>query len=63
MTASTTDRPFMVLYADDRCLGHVIRRGRDGVEAFDQQDRSLGLFQDVTAAADAISAAAEGRGE
>jgi hypothetical protein len=32
------------VYDGQRCLGHVISRGRDGVEAFDRDDKSIGTF-------------------
>lgn len=38
-----------------RCLGHVLDRGRRGFEAFDVDDRSLGRFDDLQSAADAVS--------
>jgi hypothetical protein len=37
----------------------MLSRGKTGVEAFDQDDKSLGLFADQRAAADAICEAAE----
>jgi hypothetical protein len=41
---------------DGRChIGFLLLRGRAGVEAFDADDRSLGLFPDMKTAADAIS--------
>ena len=42
------------VYAGQRCLGFLLSR-RDGVEAFDIDDRSLGIFPDQKSAADAIS--------
>jgi len=38
------------------CIGFVITR-RHGFEAFDADERSLGVFHDMTAAADAVSEA------
>jgi hypothetical protein len=40
------------------CVGHIAR-GKHGVEAFDADDKSLGIFPDEKAAADAVSAAAQ----
>jgi hypothetical protein len=40
------------------CLGHIMSRGKAGVEAYDRDDRSLGIFPNQKAAADAISEAA-----
>lgn len=38
-----------------RCLGHLIDRGKLGVEAFDAEDRSVGLFASRDDAADVLS--------
>jgi hypothetical protein len=44
---------------DGRChIGFLLLRGKAGVEAFDADDRSLGLFPDTKTAAAAISARA-----
>jgi hypothetical protein len=40
--------------AGKQCLGHILRRGVTGFEAFDVDDRSLGVFATQRAAADAI---------
>jgi hypothetical protein len=32
------------VYDGQQCIGHLIRRGKAGVEAFDVEDRSLGIF-------------------
>jgi hypothetical protein len=42
------------------CIGHILARGRSGFEAFGADDKSLGIFPDEKAAADALSAAAKG---
>jgi hypothetical protein len=49
-----------VFSAGQRCLGHIYSRGRQGVEAFDADDRSLGLYPDQKSAADAVTRAAGG---
>jgi hypothetical protein len=41
-----------------RCIGFLPRRGREGVEAFDADERSLGCFPDPITAAAAVEAAA-----
>jgi hypothetical protein len=51
---------FLSIYAGQRCLGHLLPRGRQGVEAFDADDRSLGIFPDQKSAADAIGKTAGG---
>jgi hypothetical protein len=38
------------------CIGFLLPRGRLGVEAFDTNDRSLGIFPNMKVAAEAISA-------
>jgi hypothetical protein len=40
------------------CIGHLLLRGKVGVEAVDVNDRSLGLFPDTKTAAAAVSARA-----
>jgi hypothetical protein len=42
-------------------LGRIVGRGKLGFEAFDADDRSLGVYGSERSAADAISAAAGGR--
>jgi hypothetical protein len=32
------------VYDRQQCLGHVLARGKTGFEAFDRDDRPLGLF-------------------
>lgn len=44
------------------CIGHPFLRGRSGVEAFDQDTRSLGLYPDMKSAADAVSGASSDGG-
>jgi hypothetical protein len=50
------------VYDGQQCLGHILARGRSGLEAFDREERSLGLFKTAPAAANAVfnAAAAEG---
>ncbi len=47
----------MTVYADKTVLGFIIKR-RDEYEAFTREEKSLGMFPTVKAAADAISGAA-----
>ena len=49
------------VYDGQRCLGHIIVRGKRGFEAFDADDNSLGVFESDSAAADAVTHAARGR--
>lgn len=54
-----TDKPTLVsVYDGRRLLGFILNRGADGFEAFDAAERSLGVFNTIKAAADAISAEA-----
>jgi hypothetical protein len=46
------------VYSGTTCLGFLYSRGRLGVEAFDSDTRSLGIYPDQRAAADAVSKAA-----
>ena len=46
----------MVAVYDGRaCLGHVLERGKAGFEAFDADNRSLGIFPSQREAAAAIT--------
>jgi hypothetical protein len=55
--ASTTS--WMPVFEGQTCVGHVLSRGKTGYEAFDNDDRSRGLFPTKEAAIHAI--AGEGR--
>jgi hypothetical protein len=46
------------IYSGRECLGHVLARGRFGFEAFDLNDRSLGMFRTRAEAVDAVSSSA-----
>jgi hypothetical protein len=48
----------MHYYAGQTCLGHVMARGRFGFEAFDLNDRALGMFRTRAEAVDAVSSSA-----
>jgi hypothetical protein len=41
-----------------RCVGFVLNRYRDGFEAFDRHDKSIGVFTSASAAAAAVLAEA-----
>jgi hypothetical protein len=59
MTAIPKPAAAAMLTVNDgqRCIGHIIARGKTGFEAFDRHDRSLGNFPNVKAAAAAVSEA------
>jgi hypothetical protein len=54
----STQVDFLAVYSGQRCLGFLLPRGNVGIEAFDADDKSLGLFPNQKAAADALSGAA-----
>jgi len=37
------------------CLGFILSRGKQGHEAFDREQKSLGVFTTVAAAADVVA--------
>jgi hypothetical protein len=49
-----------VVHNGQQCIGFVIARACQGHEAFDRQERSLGLFKTAAQAANAVFDAAEG---
>jgi hypothetical protein len=53
----STQPGFLSVYAGQTCLGHLLPRGRLGIEAYDRDDVSLGLFPNQKAAADAVAKA------
>jgi hypothetical protein len=38
---------WLAIYDGQQCIGHLISRGKLGTEAFDAEDRSLGIFASV----------------
>jgi hypothetical protein len=54
MTATDRIRTLTCVFHERACVGFLLNRGRDGVEAFNTDDRSLGTFADEQAAAVAI---------
>ena len=49
------------IYDGRKCIGFILRRGKAGVEAFDLNESSLGVFSSEPEAADAVSHAARGQ--
>jgi hypothetical protein len=45
MTKALPITPLTSVLINNRCVGYLISRGRDGLEAFDADDRSLGKFE------------------
>jgi hypothetical protein len=61
-TAATTaarSSPLLSAYDGQRCIGFVCSRGKLGFEAFDREERSLGLYPAAPAAANGVCAAAK----
>jgi hypothetical protein len=58
MSKVTSETPMSFVNDGRRCIGFLLNRGRSGVEAFDIDTRSLGVFASAKVAADAVSAAA-----
>jgi hypothetical protein len=52
MSATTT--PLVPVMDGQTCIGHLLRRGPAGVEAFNKTDASLGLFPNDREAASAV---------
>jgi hypothetical protein len=50
--------PMVPVIAGTACVGFLLRRGREGVEAFDRDERSLGIFPDPIEAAAAVEKSA-----
>jgi hypothetical protein len=51
---SNTNPPLVTVYDGRKCIGHILRRGQCGFEAFDHTDFSLGTFPTEREAANAI---------
>jgi hypothetical protein len=59
MTANP-EPAMLAVFDGRRCLGHLLRRGPKGWEAFDARDTSLGLHSDQAEAAAAFRNASAG---
>jgi hypothetical protein len=46
------------VFAGQRCIGFLLRRGRQGIEALDSDGRSLGLYASPIEAAAAVEKSA-----
>jgi hypothetical protein len=54
MVVNSRPSPLSSVYDGRICRGFVIARGKLGIEAFDCDERSLGVYPTQRAAADAI---------
>ena len=52
----------LAVFDGRECIGHLLPRGKAGIEAYDRDDVSLGLFPNQKTAADAVSAKEAGHG-
>jgi hypothetical protein len=55
MIAKTPASNLVSVYDGTTCLGHVLYKPRVGYEAYDCNDRPIGIYPTQKAAADAIS--------
>jgi hypothetical protein len=63
MTSKAAPTTGMLSVYDGRqCVGHLIRRGKCGVEAFDINEVSLGVFASQYEAIKAVTVAAKANG-
>lgn len=53
--ASPTRLTLQAVYDGRRCIGHLLSRGKLGIEAYDAETRSLGIFPHQKSAPDTIS--------
>jgi hypothetical protein len=59
MTKPLPTTGMISVYSGRECLGHVLTRGKSGFQAFDVDDRSLGMFRTRSEAVDAVTEAAK----
>jgi hypothetical protein len=55
--APVTKPALQSVYSGRECIGRIVCRGKLGFEAYDSDERSLGIFPNLKRAADAVSAA------
>jgi hypothetical protein len=58
MTDSKPVTALASIYVGQKCVGQILRRPKQGTEAFDADDKSLGIFEGDKDAANAIVDAA-----
>jgi hypothetical protein len=56
-SASKCHSSWLAVTDGQQCIGHILHRGKSGVEAFDVDDRSLGLYPTQKEAMAALSTA------
>jgi hypothetical protein len=55
MSGAASVTPMTSVYAGQRCIGFIFKRGPQGFEAFDAEEHSLGIFSTQREAAHAVS--------
>jgi len=53
--SSPPTTPLVSIYDGRECLGHVLARGKAGYEAFDRDDKPVGIFETQRQAANALA--------
>jgi hypothetical protein len=56
--AQASQPPWLAVYLGQTCVGHTLNRDKLGYEAYDRDDRSLGVFADQSSTASAVAEAA-----
>jgi hypothetical protein len=59
MTKPLPTAGMISVYSGRECLGHVLARGKSGFQAFDVDDRSLGIYRTRSEAIAAVTEAAK----
>jgi hypothetical protein len=54
--ATSTQSTCLSVFGGSRCISHLLLCGRQGIEAYDRDERSIGVFPDRQSAAAAIAA-------
>jgi hypothetical protein len=54
MSTRNVPSAWAAVYVGCQCIGHIIGRGAYGLEAFDRDDKSIGMFGSQSEAADAL---------
>jgi hypothetical protein len=59
MTKAMPTTGLLSVYNGRTCVGHVLARGKSGFQAFDVDDKSLGIYRTRSEAIDAVTDAAK----
>jgi hypothetical protein len=58
MSAPVKQSSWLAVYNGTTCIGHALWRGKTGVEAFNVDDKSIGLFPTLADATAALASLA-----